>query len=394
MNLYFVLVCVIFSAVILHYANAQVWIADNEFSGYFDSNGVYTVFGAVKNTEQYPIISTVQINIQDNDKIISSSYTLPTVFPSKDMPFKFKFPQVTSKDPVLETPIITYQSTVREPLDIEVIYDKTLVKHSDGHISGFIVNDGNSSQYNVKIYALIHSKDNKFIDEAESVEKIVKMDPGQKEQFSMYPDPKLASKISYYSCFVPGADYVVGMSVPKGNQKFDFSVLSLVYFSDQKFDDKKNTLYFDGANAWPLTYSATFMFPNGSGTRNLQAYVDDKPVYTLVSKDNDTGNWHVAFNVDHGQHKILISGFNDQYNPSSEGVFEYSVLGTDSAVKAWGGYSGYTLTDSQLLNLLGIHGTFIPPWMKNTIKYVIYDNLPSNDVVKALKYLNEKGIVR
>ena len=39
-----------------HYANAEVWIPDNEFGGYFDSNGTYTVIGAVKNTENVAIV--------------------------------------------------------------------------------------------------------------------------------------------------------------------------------------------------------------------------------------------------------------------------------------------------------------------------------------------------
>jgi len=31
-----------------HLASAEVWIPDNEFGGYYDSNGIYTVIGAVK----------------------------------------------------------------------------------------------------------------------------------------------------------------------------------------------------------------------------------------------------------------------------------------------------------------------------------------------------------
>ena len=40
----------------INLVNADVFIPKNEFLGYVDSNGIYTVVGAVKNTEKYLLI--------------------------------------------------------------------------------------------------------------------------------------------------------------------------------------------------------------------------------------------------------------------------------------------------------------------------------------------------
>ncbi len=312
MKLFCLLVLTVLGIVMFHSANAEVWIPDDEFKSYFDSKGIYAVFGAVRNTNEQPMISTVKINIQDGNKIISSSFTLPPVYPNKDMPFKFKFPQVTSNDPILEKPQLNYEPTLLDPMNVEVIYDKTLVRHTDGHMSGFIMNNGSLPVYGVKLYALIHSKDNNFIDEAESIEKIAKMDPGDKQQFTMYPDPKAASFVAYYSCFVASLNgsNPINMIIQGNNNTFNFAVDSLVYFTQQKFVDDGKTLYLHANDAWPMTTFANFMFPMNSKAENFTVTVDGGQTYALNSLDNSSRGWHVAFNVGHGDHIVLISGFN------------------------------------------------------------------------------------
>ena len=45
---------------------------------------------------------------------------------------------------LLETPQVNFIATNHNFTDIEIIYDKTLKKHADGHESGFIVNNDTS----------------------------------------------------------------------------------------------------------------------------------------------------------------------------------------------------------------------------------------------------------
>ena len=298
--------------VFFHYANAEVWIPDNEFGGYFDSNGTYTVIGAVKNTENVAIVPTITINIKDNDKTISDSYTLSIVNPSKDIPFKIKIPQVGSKNLILEKPVASFVSAKHNAQDIQVIYDTTLVKHADGHTSGFIINNDTVSAYGVKVYAVIYGKDGKFLDAGKSVETITEMKPGEKIEFTMYPDPLLASKVSYYSCFALGEDPTQTVEVERGGNKFYFTYLSSAYLTDTKFDDTKNILSVTARNPWPQTNYVNFMFPLQDEKAKFSAYLDGQPVDVLQSRDPD-GYWHVAFNLPpQSTHAILISGFGGQ----------------------------------------------------------------------------------
>jgi hypothetical protein len=298
--------------VFFQYANAEVWIPDNEFGGYFDSNGVYTVTGAVKNTQNVAIVPTITINIKDNENMISNSYTLSIVDAGKDIPFKIKIPQVQSKNAILEKPDVNFVLARHNAANIQVIYDTTLIKHADGHTSGFIINNDTVSAYEVKVYAVIYGKDGKFIDAGKSVETITEMKPGEKREFTMYPDPLLASKVSYYSCFALGEDPTLTISVEKGGNRVDFTYLTAGYLTDAKFDDFQSTLSVTARNPWPQTSYVNFMFPLQDNDEKFSVHLDGKPIDVLQSKDPD-GYWHVAFDLSpQSTHAISISGFGKQ----------------------------------------------------------------------------------
>ncbi len=318
----------ILSLITSQFVSAEIWIPESEFAGYFDYNGIYTVVGAVKNSEEYAVVPTVEIKIQDGDRIVSESYTLPTANPSRDIPFKIKFAQVSSKNPILEKPSVTFVTTTKETTGVEVVYDKTLVKHSDGHTSGFIINNGILPAYGIKVYALIHGEGSKLIDVGKSVETIEKIEPGEKKEFSIYPDPSIASQVSYYSCFAIGDDAVIPMFVMRENKKFEFRYESSAYFDNLKFDEEKNTLALFARNPWPITVYANFEFPMERETQKFSVNIDGKQVNALQSRD-DYNNWHVAFNLEpQTSSQVLISGFENNGVTNLQTGFEsYYLLG-------------------------------------------------------------------
>ena len=152
-----------------HHASANVWIPDNEFLGYYDSNGTYTVVGAVKNTENVAIIPSITINVNDGDKEIKDNYTLSIVNSQKDIPFKIKIPEVEDTIAILEKPQVSFVTSSHDALDIDVIYDRTLIKHPDGNTSGFILNNDTSPAHGVRVYAVIYGKDGKVLDTGKSI---------------------------------------------------------------------------------------------------------------------------------------------------------------------------------------------------------------------------------
>ena len=307
-------------------SSAEVWIPDNQISSYFDGDGVYTVIGAVKNSENYPIIPTIEIKITDDDRIISESYTLPVANPAKDIPFKLKFAQVSSENPIFEKPQVTFVSGPSDYTNIEVVYDANLIKHQDGHTSGFIVNNGNFTVYGIKVYALIHGKDNKFIDVGKSIETIEKLEPGEKKEFSIYPDPSFATQVNYYSCFVIGDDMVIPTFVIRDDKRFDFRYKTEGYLTDIEFDNEKDALMLFARNPWPMKSFANIEFPMESESQKFVVYQEGKKIESMQSRD-EQNTWHVAFDLEPQSSKqITISGFESD-KKSESGFNAYYLLG-------------------------------------------------------------------
>ena len=292
-----------------HHASANVWIPDNEYLGYYDSNGTYTVVGAVKNTESGPIIPSIIINIRDGDREILDNFTLSIINSGKDIPFKIKIPEVEDNNVILDKPQVSFVASSHTALNVDVIYDRTLIKHPDGHTSGFILNNDTSPAYGVRVYAIIYGKDGKILDTGKSIETIKKIDPDQKVAFSMYPDPHRASNVSYYSCFALGDDPTQTVRLQRNGQPFYVTYLSSGYVNDAKFDDFTQSLSLTIRYPFPDKGFVNFMIPQESDEQKYSVTSDGKDIEFLQSKDPD-GYWHVAFNLGpQSTTYITISGF-------------------------------------------------------------------------------------
>jgi hypothetical protein len=292
-----------------HHASADVWIPDNEFLGYYDSNGIYTVVGAVKNTENISIIPSIIISVKDDDKEISENFTLSVVNSGKDIPFKIKILEVEGKNAILKKPQVNFIASRHDSLDIDVIYDKTLIKHPDGHTSGFILNNDTSPAYGVRVYAVIYGKDGKVLDTGKSIDIIEKIEPGQKIAFSMYPDTNLSKKVSYYSCFALGEDPTQTIRLQRDSHPFYITYVSSGYVNDAKFDDFTQSLSLTIRYPFPDKGFVNFMIPEESSDQKYTVTLDNKEIEFLQSKDPD-GYWHVAFNLaPQSTSHVTISGF-------------------------------------------------------------------------------------
>ena len=173
----FVILSIIFLMIIPAFASGEVYIPDNEYVGFYDHDGVYTVIGGVKNTEMYPVIPTVSVSVIDDDRIFSDKYKFSPIMPAQMLPLKIKLPQVTSENPILEPPQITFEVTEYRFDGGYVLYDDSLILHDDGRMTGKIKNGGEQTFQNFRIYALIKDKNENVLDVASS-QKFDLMKPG------------------------------------------------------------------------------------------------------------------------------------------------------------------------------------------------------------------------
>ena len=294
------------------FAFADVFIPSHEYVGFFDSNGIYTVVGNVKNDLDYAIIPTITIPVIDNDSEFFKIIQHVSLLPGNEIPFKIKFPEVLGNDPTLLPAKITFEKTITDVIPVEVIYDETLIVHDDGHLTGRIINSGTETISDFKIYAVIHGYDDETLDMGENFSPIPEMKPGEIMEFTMYPDPKFSSDVWYYSCFAVGQDSIIVLNVPRNDDTFKIRYDSSILLSYPEFDSKGETLSFTLIQGWDFQNYINLEFPKYSENESFDVFLNDIPIDSVQSID-DMGNWHVAFLVEsQSEGTLTITGFDSK----------------------------------------------------------------------------------
>ena len=313
-----VLVAIAFLLQIPVFVNAEVYIPDNEYVGFYDHDGVYTVIGGIKNTEIYPVTPTITVTVNDGNNIFSNDYVFSSVMPQQMLPMKIKLPQITSDNPKLEPYEITYDLTGHEFKGGYVLYNDSLVLHSDGSMTGQIKNSSDETFHDFRIYALIKDENEMILDVATS-QKFDVMYPDQILDFEMIPNPKIADRIHIYSCFAFGEDEIFPLNAERNNEKFTFRYNSGAWFTNGEFNPEGTELNMYGLNSWHLDMNASLEFPQNSIHEELEVYLDGKkyaegqPVNEKIEKLqslDEMGNWHLYFTVPNFyQGDVTIKGF-------------------------------------------------------------------------------------
>ena len=307
-KLIFASTAIVFLILTPAFASGEVYIPDHEYVGFYDHDGVYTVIGGVKNTEMYPVIPTVSVSVNDHDYIFSNEYEFSPIMPAQMLPMKMKLPQITSENPILEPPKISFEITEYKFQGGYVLYDDSLILHDDGHMTGKIKNAGENVFQDFRIYALIKDQNEKILGVASS-QKFVLMKPGDILEFEMVPHPKIADEINLYSCFAFGDDAIFPLNAERNSEQYTFRYESGAWFTDSEFNPEGTELSMYTFNSWHLDMNASLEFPQSSMHEDLQVYLDDGKVQSLQSLD-EMGNWHLYFTVPNFyQGDTTITGF-------------------------------------------------------------------------------------
>ena len=297
-------------------AFADVFIPESEYTGYYDYQGIFTVVGNVKNQNDFALIPTITISVIDDDDTKITKEIVHVPIPAMtDIPFKIKFPEIHGTSPELLEAELSYIKTEKERVPIQIIYDKTLITHDDGQVTGKIENIGNYTVYNPKVYAIVHGYEKYVLDVAHNIEPIEKIEPGQILDFTIYPDPSVSEPVRFYSCFAPVDTTVIPVTTKKNGGDFDFRYDSGAWYSAAKFDESGTTMTIRGYNSYPLETYANFEFAPISGNEKFSVTLNDEPIEFIQSID-DMGFWHVAFTVEPQSQGVLkISGFDKGLPP-------------------------------------------------------------------------------
>jgi len=334
---------------------AEVFIPTDEYVGYFDSNGIYTVVGNIKNEFDHAIIPTISVSIIDGAGEFSKTIQHVPLASGTEIPFKIKFPEILGVNPTLMPAEISFEKTKTDVIPIDVIYDETLIVHEDGHLSGRIINSGTQTLSNFKIFAVIHGFDDETLDMGQNISPIIEMKPGEIREFTMYPDPKFTSKVWYYSCFAIGQDSIIVLNVPRNDETFKIRYDSSILLSYPEFDSNGETLSFTLIQGWEFQNYINLEFLKYSENESFEVFLNDDYVDSIQSID-DMGNWHVAFFVE----------------PQSEGTLKIT---------------GFEPEGKMVKTIL------IPEWIRNDANWWSTDQISDLEFLEGINYLFEKQIV-
>ena len=304
------------------FASGEVYIPDHEYVGFYDHDGIYTVIAGVKNNEMYPVIPTITVNVNDDGNVFSYDYKFSSVMPAQMLPLKLKLPQITSENPVLEPPQISYKQTEYKFEGGYVLYDDSLVLHDDGRMTGMIKNGGDKTFLNFRVYALIKDQNEQILDVASSQQFGI-MHPGETLEFEMIPDSKIVNEIDLYSCFAFGDESVLPLNADRNGEQYTFRYESGTWFKDGSFNSESTDLKMYALNSFSAELNASFEFPQSSIHEDFEVYLDgtgwdgqayyqtDGKVTNLQSLD-ELGNWHVYFTVPgFYQGDVTVKGFHE-----------------------------------------------------------------------------------
>ncbi|AJW69942.1 peptidase [Nitrosopumilus adriaticus] len=384
-------------------AHADVFIPDSEYSGYYDYEGIYTVVGNVKNQNDFALIPTITISVIDDETKITKTLNHVPIPPMTDIPFKLKFPEINSKNPDLLKAELKYVKTEKSLIPIQIIYDKTLITHDDGHVTGRIKNIGNQTVYDPKIFAIVHGYEKYILDVAQNIERIEKIEPGEILNFTIYPDPSVSEPVRFYSCFAPVDTTVIPVTAKKDGGDYDFRYDSGAWYSAAKFDETGTTLSIKGYNSYPLETYANFELPPISGDEKFSVTLNDEPVEFIQSID-EMGFWHVAFKVGPTSQGVLkISGFEKGLPPELPKIPQWIKVNTEWWI---------TNQISDLEFLEGIDFLFekqiisvperdvisesqwkIPQWVKVSAEWWQEEKISDDDFLNIIKNLVQRKII-
>ena len=390
-------------AIISPNAYGDVWIPDHEYIGFYDSNGIYQVVGAVKNSEKIPIIPTLTISVKDGDQIITKNFDLVSIMPEHEIPFKYAFPEVNGPEPILNPAEISFIHGIHNNYAIKVMYDETLIVHPDGHITGRIINTGTQTVSDVRLLAVIHGYDHAVLDMGENISPIIDMKPGEIRNFKMYPDPSVESDVWYYSCFAVGDLSVITLNAQRNDETFTIRYDSRMLISYPEFDESGESISFRMDRGWPLQTYVNFEFPRFSDNEEFAVYLDDEKIESIQSID-EMGNWHVAFTVeDQTSGKLLITGFDPEATQTIETMIP------DWVRNNAGWWSQAKISDEDFVSgiefliqreLIQVPITEkessdsqIPTWVRNNAGWWSQNLISDEDFVSGIEYLIKRGIV-
>ena len=269
-------------------AFASVYIADT--ASYTDSAGAYAVVGAVKNDGSSWVLPRVHVSAGGEQ---ATAHLAPAA-PGGEMPFKVRLALPPGDwSPSVE---LRYEPAGGPPeRAARVMYDGTLIVHPDGRQTGMLLNTGDRTLRDLRVYAIAHAEDGSVLDAAQAA--VAEAAPGRPVPFEIRADPAVASEAESYSCFAVGEPMVVEYTTERGGEPYRFRYDSAVWLAYAQFDEAGGTMSMLAKNSFPFEALANVELPVGSESEEFEVTLDGRDIQSQQSR-GEMGNWHLVFEIE------------------------------------------------------------------------------------------------
>ena len=375
---------------------AQVYVPSHEYGGYVDANGVYTIIGNVKN--ELPTAISAEMTVSAYDGTAWHNHTILEHFvPARsELPFSAKMPQIAPppEGVALPEPLISYHNASGAAPTVSVMYDETLTLHPNGTLTGYVINDGDSTVRDAVMWAVVHGEGG-VVDVSRSLHGIGPLEPGQVGRFTMHPDPAVAEMAVYYSCFAPSDRSVYPVTVDRSGTDYNLRYESGAWFYRPQFVENDTAIIIQTTNSYPFETFANLELPPVTREEVFTVYRNEEPIDFIQSVD-EMGMWHVAFDVrKHSQDVITIRGFvpGKVAEPLVPQYFRDDALrwvaGLDDAILG----DLLLLSDIKMIPAGSPGEPHMPRWLAPLLEWYGTGQITNDAFLGAISYMIERGIV-
>ena len=277
-----------------------------DVGSYVDKTGNRYVVGTVENKNDVPIHVLLGFNFTASN-VKTTAVAQPygkTIYPYGEAPFKFELPSGANVK-LTANPYVYRLSTTSIPYFDVLKLNYSNIPFPNGTLIGTVKNTASFDIYDLYIYASAHNKTGAQIDSVSTALMPI-LKSGEKTLFSVTPNPSLASKVAFYSCF--GVDFrTMNMRINIGENRYILSNMTgLATINNVKADPSTGSIRIYMNNQYPVPGPLILKIPQLIGASTVFVTMDGTLYKNAVT--NSKGFTLVNLMVPGGKHEIDVNG--------------------------------------------------------------------------------------
>lgn len=288
---------------------------------FIDSNGRTNIIGVIDNNGDFPIVPTVAVNVTENneestvglsnssDAPVVKTITSPTfaraIYPGEGAPFKIIL-EPDSVNTVSPPFVYSVDQIDKTDYDVLLLNYTNMALGSERALVGTVENMAPFPVYNVSVYASVHDSNQSQLDSAIS-DNLAVIEPGEKIQFTLTPDPSARSQTVYYSCAGFNLDAPI-TTLPTSDGGFiPFDLQAVAKLIALKYDDESESVVFGIDHYNPEGGMITLKLPQFYDDQKLSVVMDGLPDDDVeMTSDGKTIKMDIFIPPD--EHQVQIQG--------------------------------------------------------------------------------------